>query len=68
MSYDFAALIAIGYYCLKCSDFPNKHPADCINFKCPLYPFRFGCMPQKIEKRKNAGGTRQCSAVTLTAL
>lgn len=37
---------AIRRYCVECSGGGRKEVADCHLYHCPLFPYRFGMMPE----------------------
>ena len=38
-------ITAIRRYCVECSGGGRKEVAECHIYRCPLFPYRFGCMP-----------------------
>lgn len=41
-------------HCLECMGGSRKLVAQCINFNCPLYVFRFGKNPNRVRKEKKS--------------
>lgn len=43
---------AIRHYCTECSGGARKEISECPIYRCPLFPYRFGMMPDTYIKDK----------------